>query len=658
MRARQQPTQVFVQTPGGPRHRVINCLKPCMTGVTSVSPGNTRRLVTTRRPPREAPVTIAAAIVALLCALFPADAYAGANTWTTFGPESAYVNSLAIDPSAPAILYAGTYDGVFKSGDRGRTWTPVNIGLASTYVSALAINPSAPATLYAGTDSGVFKSGNGGLSWTVVDNGLTNTAVSTLAIDPSAPATLYAGTNGGIFKSTNGGLGWTTVNFGLSNTTVFVLSVDPSAPARLYAGTLGGVFKSSNGGQNWTAMDVGLTNTTVFALSIDPSAPSTLYAGTNDGVFKSVNGGLNWTAANNGLTDVGVNALPINPSAPSTLYAGTNDGVFKSTNGGQTWTDWNSGLTNTEVTALAIDPSSPSNLYAGTFGDGVFDYEGASCTPDATTLCLNNSRFRVTTRWTTPQSQIETGEAFAPDGNGVGQAVGLTSDTGYFWFFSSNNIEMVVKVVDGRPFNSRFWVFAGGLTNVNVVMTVTDTQTGTVKFYTNPQGTAFQPIQDTDAFGASTTPVQSEISPAVVSAALEPPDLSIPISSSTSIEPSAAQAPCVADLTTLCLNAGRFRVQTQWTTAQGQIGAGQAVLLTPDTGYFWFFSSNNVEMVVKGLNACTFNSHFWVFAGGLTNVRVVMTVTDTQTGAVQTYTNPQGTAFQPIQDTSAFATCP
>ena len=45
-------------------------------------------------------------------------------------------------------------------------------------------------------------------------------------------------------------------------------------------------------------------------------------------------------------------------------------------------------------------------------------------------------------------------------------------------------------------------------------------------------------------------------------------------------------------------------------------------------------------------------------AGGLTDVNVVLTVTDTMTGLVRTYVNPQGTAFQPIQDTSAFATCP
>jgi hypothetical protein len=58
------------------------------------------------------------------------------------------------------------------------------------------------------------------------------------------------------------------------------------------------------------------------------------------------------------------------------------------------------------------------------------------------------------------------------------------------------------------------------------------------------------------------------------------------------------------------------------------------------------------------LNACSFNAAYWTFAGGLTDVNVIMTVTDTQTGAVKTYTNPQGTAFQPIQDTSAFFTCP
>jgi hypothetical protein len=70
----------------------------------------------------------------------------------------------------------------------------------------------------------------------------------------------------------------------------------------------------------------------------------------------------------------------------------------------------------------------------------------------------------------------------------VGQAVPLTSDTGYFWFFSSNNIELVIKVVDGRAFNQHFWVFYGALSDVEYTITVTDSETGAVRTYMNTQG--------------------------------------------------------------------------------------------------------------------------------------------------------------------------
>src|SRR5436305_6509215 len=124
-------------------------------------------------------------------------------------------------------------------------------------------------------------------------------------------------------------------------------------------------------------------------------------------------------------------------------------------------------------------------------------------------------------------------------------------------------------------------------------------------------------------------------------------------------QPSSTPPPgsCAAGDPRLCLNGGRFQVEAQW-TANGTSGAGHAVFLTPDTGYFWFFADTNVEVVIKVLNACGFNQRYWVYAGGLTNVKVRLMVTDTKTGAVKTYDNPQGTAFRPIQDSGAFATCP
>jgi len=114
---------------------------------------------------------------------------------------------------------------------------------------------------------------------------------------------------------------------------------------------------------------------------------------------------------------------------------------------------------------------------------------------------------------------------------------------------------------------------------------------------------------------------------------------------------------CTESSTALCLNNSRFRVQATYQTGAGQTGSANVVKLTSETGYLWFFSSTNVEVVIKVLDACGING-YWVFAAGLTDVRVVLTVTDTKTGAVKTYTNPLGTPFAPIQDTSAFSTCP
>ena len=84
-------------------------------------------------------------------------------------------------------------------------------------------------------------------------------------------------------------------------------------------------------------------------------------------------------------------------------------------------------------------------------------------------------------------------------GAGVAHVVGLTADSGYLWFFDSSNTEVVVKVLDGCGVNSHHWVFAAGLTNVGVGLTVADTQTGATRTYENARGTAFAPVQDSGA---------------------------------------------------------------------------------------------------------------------------------------------------------------
>jgi hypothetical protein len=110
-----------------------------------------------------------------------------------------------------------------------------------------------------------------------------------------------------------------------------------------------------------------------------------------------------------------------------------------------------------------------------------------SCTSDATTLCLNQGRFKV-------QVAFQNGTAAGP-----GNAVPMTGDTGTFWFFTSNNLELMVKVVDGRAVNGKFWVFAGALSDVAYTISVTDLSTGTVKTYVATQGQQAA-LNDTSAF--------------------------------------------------------------------------------------------------------------------------------------------------------------
>jgi photosystem II stability/assembly factor-like uncharacterized protein len=321
------------------------------------------------------------ALIVLVCAplLFSHPALA---QWTSGGPYGGNVRVLAINPTTPAMLYAGTDGGgVFKSTDSGGTWAAANTGLTGPPVAALAINPATPATLYAGTaGGGVFKSTDSGSTWVAANTGLTDLYadyVNALAINPTTPATLYAGTSGGVFKSTDSGGTWAAANTGLTNVNVWALAINPTTPATLYAGTYaGGVFKSTDSGGTWAAVNAGLTDLTVFALAINPTTPATLYAGTSygaGGVFKSTDSGGTWAAVNTGLTNLNVNALAINPTAPATLYAGTDGGVvFKSTDSGGTWATANAGLTDLYVNALAINPTSSATLYAGTNGGGVF----------------------------------------------------------------------------------------------------------------------------------------------------------------------------------------------------------------------------------------------------------------------------------------------
>jgi hypothetical protein len=115
----------------------------------------------------------------------------------------------------------------------------------------------------------------------------------------------------------------------------------------------------------------------------------------------------------------------------------------------------------------------------------------------------------------------------------------------------------------------------------------------------------------------------------------------------------------VADGDTLCLGpGGRFAVEARFRVGDGPEALAATRALTGDSGAFWYFHPANLELLVKVLDACGPFGRFWVFAAGLTDVETELTVTDSVDGARRRYRRAAGTAFQPVLDTDAFATCP
>jgi hypothetical protein len=262
--------------------------------------------------------------------------------------------------------------------------------------------------------------------------------------------------------------------------------------------------------------------------------------------------------------------------------------------------------------------------------------------PDAVTLCLGNGRLQVRVRWQDFQGQ-----------RGEGQAVPLSGDTGTFWFFHPDNVELVVKALDGTAVNGHSWFFYGALSNVAYSLDVVDTATGEVRTYFNPSG-SFASRGDTRAFEAETAAGSLAATPERDALQRMIEQLRAESGAAAGTAPrELATAGCTPSETALCLGDGRFLVRVEWEDFAGNRGAGRAVALSSDTGYFWFFNPNNVELITKALDGTAVNGNHWFFYGALSNVKYQITVTDTATGRVKTYDNPSG-RFASAGDTEAF----
>jgi|GEM_PF-3308654 len=266
---------------------------------------------------------------------------------------------------------------------------------------------------------------------------------------------------------------------------------------------------------------------------------------------------------------------------------------------------------------------------ATTFGAGGAT---APCVADAGTLCLLGGRFEVEVAWRNPR------EPFT-HGTGAARTVPGSQRTGLFTFFNPDNVELVVKMLDGRPVNGAYWVFYGALSDVEYWISVRDTEDGALLTYRN-QPFEICGVGDNAAFLPD---AQDEPEPLRYAAPLPAP-VSGDGASGARLVTAAAEGSCVPSPTALCLADARFRVEVDYDNPRLAGDAGPAHVFdglgTDLSGYFWFFRQDNLELAVKILDGRALNDHHWIFWGGLSDVAYDIRVTDTVSGQVREFSNP------------------
>jgi len=290
-------------------------------------------------------------------------------------------NALLADPTHPAALFAGTDDGVWRSGDGGRRWQRAGSGLRGATIVTLAATPRGDA-LFAGAADGTvsLKRAHGDGAWRRVSPSLGANPIYSLAVSLDGRETLLAGTVGGLYRGSHTRSGWRwrqVARTGDASVTSIVW--DPSNPRIGFASVFGvspPVLMTRDRGWTWRAAVAGLPSVlpTQTLLALSTPRPSIILTTMGGGVWEQA--ASPWRDMSVGLPERHAMALVALPrSAPIVLYAGTmGDGVYVK-QGGAAWQQLGRGLTGVDNTILALAATAEPHdvLLAGT-ASGVFRY--------------------------------------------------------------------------------------------------------------------------------------------------------------------------------------------------------------------------------------------------------------------------------------------
>ena len=296
---------------------------------------------------------------------------------------------VVVDPASSDVLYASAYPGgVFKSTNRGLTWSEANFGLPTIRVDdptrqgyyALALAPSDPDVIYLGIyGRGVYKSEDGAGTWLELKNSGATPAGETIAsivVDAEHPEIAWAASEHGVLETTDGGVTWNDMSTGLDITDFRTLV--QLGDGSLLGGSRGNEIYAYHSpddpwvqtpplegmGEPWPVWDRGLYQFT--SVLFHPQDPNRIVIGTFPaGVFRSEDSGATWRERNVGFTNDGIFYITHHPEDPAIIYAGTYNGINRSLDYGDHWEKWNEGWPPEQwVFDIAFSPGNASVMYA------------------------------------------------------------------------------------------------------------------------------------------------------------------------------------------------------------------------------------------------------------------------------------------------------
>jgi len=260
----------------------------------------------------------------------------GGHAWERISPENhaeiKNIESIAIDPVNPDVIYAGTWHLPWKTEDGGKTWHSIKKGVIDdSDVFSIVIDQAQPANMFISACSGIYRSESAGELFRKIQ-GIPYSARRTrmLQMDPSDHNVVYAGTTEGLWKTTDSGVTWKR----MSNANVVIndVLVDPRRPSHVLLATdRSGVLVSDDGGVTFAASNRGFTHRQAAALLVDRNDSSLLYAGLLSdkefgGVFVSRDAGQSWKQTSDGLD--GRDVFVLRQANDNSIVAGTDHGIF------------------------------------------------------------------------------------------------------------------------------------------------------------------------------------------------------------------------------------------------------------------------------------------------------------------------------------------